>query len=162
VKTAAALAILATVLGTGTLGEPEPILVAVNHSVPVTNLSQAQMCGILAGRVRSWREVGGADAPIIRLAITGDDGDTLALRKHLACPKGLREGPAVVAFANANKMAAALATRPGTIGLITLGAVQKAQGRVRAVAIGGVAPTPEAVRAGRAVGTLLERYSLPQ
>ena len=126
-----------------------PVVVAVNHSVAVADLSEAQVCGILAGRIRSWKEVGGPDAPIVAFSRTGDDGDTLALRKHLGCYLDLKEGAEVVAFAKAGEMVAALGTRPGTIGLTTLGAVHKAQGRFRAVAIDGVAPTAEAVRAGR-------------
>jgi phosphate transport system substrate-binding protein len=126
-----------------------PVVVTVNHSVAVAELSEAQICGIFAGRTRSWKDVGGPDAPIVVLTRTADDENTLALREHLGCAEDLEKGAKTVTFAKATEMEAALATRSGTIGLTTLVAVLRDRERLRAVAINGVAPTPEAVRAGR-------------
>jgi phosphate transport system substrate-binding protein len=42
----------------------EPILILVNSSNPVTNLSTQQVRDIFAGKITNWQEVGGNDQPI--------------------------------------------------------------------------------------------------
>ena len=42
----------------------EPILILVNSSNPVTNLSKQQVRDIFAGKITNWKEVGGNDQPI--------------------------------------------------------------------------------------------------
>jgi phosphate transport system substrate-binding protein len=46
-------------------------------------------------------------------------------------------------------MAQAIATTPGAIGLTSMTYVQQSEGRMRALALDGVAPTAENVAAGR-------------
>lgn len=43
----------------------EPILIIVNQSNPVTNLSIKQVRGIFSGKITNWSEVGGYDKPIV-------------------------------------------------------------------------------------------------
>lgn len=43
----------------------EPILILVRDDNPVDNLSSAQVRAIFRGEVTNWREVGGADKPIV-------------------------------------------------------------------------------------------------
>lgn len=42
----------------------EPILILVNQTNPVNNLSQQQVRDIFAGKITNWKEVGGHDKPI--------------------------------------------------------------------------------------------------
>ena len=42
----------------------EPILILVNQSNPVNNLSKQQVRDIFAGKITNWQEVGGDDRPI--------------------------------------------------------------------------------------------------
>ena len=49
----------------------------VHGSNPVTSLSKAELKGIYTGRIRSWKEVGGKDAPIV--VITQNPGNQRAL-----------------------------------------------------------------------------------
>lgn len=42
----------------------EPILILVNQTNPVNNLSRQQVRDIFAGRITNWKEVGGNDQPI--------------------------------------------------------------------------------------------------
>ncbi len=42
----------------------EPLLILVNSSNPVTNLSKQQVRDIFAGKITNWQEVGGNDQPI--------------------------------------------------------------------------------------------------
>jgi phosphate transport system substrate-binding protein len=43
----------------------EPVLIVVNKSNPVSNLSSAQVRGIMRGDIVNWQEVGGNDEPIV-------------------------------------------------------------------------------------------------
>lgn len=43
----------------------EPILILVNKDNPVDNLSLKQVRNIFRGRIRSWKQVGGRDEPIV-------------------------------------------------------------------------------------------------
>jgi ABC-type phosphate transport system substrate-binding protein len=43
----------------------EPILILVNQSNPVNNLSSKQVRDIFSGKITNWKEVGGNDQPIV-------------------------------------------------------------------------------------------------
>jgi len=43
----------------------EPILILVNQSNPVTNLTTQQVRDIFSGKIKNWKEVGGKDHPIV-------------------------------------------------------------------------------------------------
>lgn len=43
----------------------EPILILVNQSNPVSNLSTQQVRDIFSGKIKNWKEVGGNDHPIV-------------------------------------------------------------------------------------------------
>ena len=46
----------------------EPVLIVVNRANPVSNLSTAQVRGIMRGDIVNWKEVGGNDEPIVLVA----------------------------------------------------------------------------------------------
>jgi phosphate transport system substrate-binding protein len=125
-----------------------PVVLAVHAEVAVTGLSQAQVCAIYSGKVHSWKELGGPDVKIVALTRNEDDSDKEALRQHMACYRDLKESADVVVLTKGSDLTTALATRPGTIGLTTLGSVLKGQGRFKAVALDGVAPSLESARGG--------------
>jgi len=43
----------------------EPVLILVNKDNPIDNLSSEQVSSIFAGNIKSWKEVGGWDKPIV-------------------------------------------------------------------------------------------------
>ena len=43
----------------------EPILILVNDSNPVTDLSRAQVRAVFRGDIRNWKQVGGPDEPVV-------------------------------------------------------------------------------------------------
>lgn len=125
-----------------------PVVVAVNGGLQVTGLSTAQLCAIYSGSIKSWKQAGGPDTNVVPLTRNEDDSDKTALRAHVGCYGSLKESPDVIVLTKGSEMASALASRPGTIGLTSYDAVLKSQGRIKAIAIDGVAPSPETVRAG--------------
>lgn len=126
-----------------------PVVIAVHRDVPVATLKEAQICAIFSGQVTSWKDLGGPDAKILPLTRNEDDSDKEALRAMVGCYKDLKEAAHVVVLTKGSEMTAALGSRPGTIGLTTYAATLKASGAFKAVAIEGVAPAPDSVRADR-------------
>lgn len=125
-----------------------PVIVAANADVPVNSISAAQLCGIYTGAIKSWKQLGGPDLPIVPLTRNEDDSDKEALREHVACYETLKESAEVVVLTSGSGMASALASRPGTIGLTNYSAVLKGQGRIKALALDGVAANAQTVSAG--------------
>ncbi|MBI3634815.1 MAG: substrate-binding domain-containing protein [Candidatus Rokubacteria bacterium] len=125
-----------------------PVVIAVHADVPVASLTQAQLCAIYSGQARSWKDVGGPDMKIVPLTRNEDDSDKEALRQHVGCYRDLRESSDVMVLTKGSEMIVGLAARPGAIGLTTSTIAERSQGRLKAVALDGVTPTPEAVRKG--------------
>jgi phosphate transport system substrate-binding protein len=127
-----------------------PMVVAVHKDLPITTLTQSQICEIYGGKIRSWQDVGGPQAKILVLTRSDIDSSTKeSFRKGLACFKDLKETPEAVVLNEATDMNRTLGGRPFTIGLTDLGAVVESQGRFKAVAIDGVPPAGESVRSGK-------------
>lgn len=126
-----------------------PVVIAANGSLPVSSLTAAQLCGIYAGTVTNWKQVGGPDLAIVPLTRNEDDSDKEALREDVACYKGLKESADVVVLSSGGAMRSALASRPAAIGLTTYEAVLKSDGKLKALALDGVAPGADTVSGGK-------------
>lgn len=126
-----------------------PVIVTVPASLPVNGITSAQLCGIYTGSISSWKQVGGPDLPVVPLTRNEDDSDKEALREHVACYKTLKESSDVVVLSSGGAMRSAVAARPGAVGLTTYDAVLKSDGKLKALAIDGVAPGSETVAAGK-------------
>ena len=126
-----------------------PVVVAVNASLSVTGLTSAQLCGIYTGAITSWKQVGGTEAAIVPLTRNEDDSDKEALREDVGCYKALKESADVVVLASGGAMRSALIARPTAIGLTSYEAVLKSEGKLKALAIDGVAPDTGSVAAGK-------------
>ena len=95
----------------------DAIVIFVNKSNRVTALSAAAVKGIFTGKIRNWKEVGGADAPIVVvtevkggkratldefriLAMDGADyGPSMEIDKPADCVKYVGANPNTVTFA---------------------------------------------------------------
>lgn len=126
-----------------------PVVVAAHASLPVQGLTAAQLCGIYSGAITSWKQVGGPDQPIMPLTRNEDDSDKEALREHVGCYRSLKESGDVVVLSSGGSMKSSLAARPAAIGLTTYDALLKSEGKLKALAIDGVAPSPETVASGK-------------
>lgn len=126
-----------------------PVVIAASATLPVSGLTSAQLCAIYSGSLTSWKALGGPDTAIVPLTRNEDDSDKEALRARVGCYKALKESADVVVLASGGAMKSALAARPAAIGLTTYEAVLKSEGRLKALALDGVAPGADTVRAGR-------------
>jgi|GEM_PF-690054 len=135
-----------------------PATVAVHNNVRIANLTSQQLCAIYAGRIKSWRQLGGHDAPITVLTRPESDSTKMAFRGGVACFKGLRETAEAVTMFKSNDMLNALQRTPDTIGIIDAIALDQSPGRAHPVRLDGRSPTAEEVAAGR--WPVVKRYTL--
>lgn len=125
------------------------VVFGVNAGVTVGALTGAQICDIYAGRLKSWRELGGGDLAIVPHTRPETEVDAELVRERFAC---LRERPltsSVQVMAKSGDMARALAATAGAVGITTMTVVEQSQGRIRAVMLDGVGTTADNVRAKR-------------
>ena len=125
------------------------IVFAVNASVPLTNLTEAQVCEIYSGKVRSWHPLGGPDRPIAVLTRPPTEVDPEVIRAKVGCFKELKEVETATVMARGGDMAKGLADTPDAIGMTSMTVVEQSGGTVKALTLNGVAPTAEQVRSGR-------------
>lgn len=112
---------------------------------PVRALSRAELKGIFTGRVRSWKEVGGPDAPVLPVTETktGGRGTVLELRRLVL--EGEAYGP-TKEYEDAPDCLVDVASDPTAV---TAASMSMAIPGVRALAVDGAEPTAANVRAGR-------------
>jgi phosphate transport system substrate-binding protein len=125
------------------------IVFAVNASVPITNITEAQVCDLYSGKIRSWQPLGGSDSPIAVLTRPPTEVDPEVIRAKVACFRELKEFETAKVMARGGDMAKGLAETPQAIGMTSSTVVEQSGGRVRALSLGGVAPTSESVKNGR-------------
>ena len=121
------------------------VAVIVNAASPIANLTRDQVRDLFTGTVKSWKEVGGPDAPVglnIRHPISG----TYLGFRELAMENKAYALNAKT-FTNYAAIVEAVAKDPNAIGYTTLNLSSKPG--VKAVTIGGVAPTEATVSNGQ-------------
>lgn len=121
---------------------------AVHAENPISGITEQQVCDIYAGKVKNWKEVGGPDLALLPLSRPPQEADPAVIRDKIGCFKGLREAEGVLVLLKSGDMSNALASRAGTIGMTNTSALGALRGKVKALALGGVAPTPENVAKG--------------
>jgi len=127
-----------------------PAVVAVNGSVPgVQSLTEQQILDVYAGRITNWKDLGGPDARIQVLTRNEADMNKRAWRMHLKGFKQFKETKDALMLNKAHEMVQALLNQPHSIGFTDSIGVLEGKGRLRALAVNGIAPTPESVASGR-------------
>ena len=118
------------------------IAVCVDPTNTVTGLTKQQLTDIYTGVITNWSEVGGADAPIIVVGREAGSGTRGAFEELLKVEDGC-------AYANeldsTGAVMAKVASTPGAIGYVSLDVVDDS---VIALALDGVEPTAENIKAG--------------
>lgn len=118
------------------------IAVCVDPANTVTGLTRQQLTDIYSGTITNWSEVGGSDGPIIVVGREAGSGTRGAFEEIL----GVEDS---CAYANeldsTGAVMAKVASTPGAIGYVSLDAVDDS---VTALALEGVEPTVENIKAG--------------
>src|SRR5688572_1342261 len=117
------------------------VVFGVNSSVPLSNLTDQQICEVYSGKTVSWQELGGPAIPIAPRTRPDSEVDAEVIRGGIACLKALRLPETVKVMPRSSDMAKELADTAGAIGMTSLTVVAQSYGRIRALSLNGVAPT---------------------
>jgi phosphate transport system substrate-binding protein len=126
-----------------------PVGVAIHKSLPVNNLSEAQICNIFSGRIKSWKEAGGDELKIMVITRKQEDNNTEVMRERIACFKDLKMTGDAVALSRGSEVLDALNRRPGAVAIVSVATSMFERPDVKAVSIDGNAPSAEAVKSGK-------------
>lgn len=124
------------------------VVFGVNAGVAVGSLTARQVCDIVAGRVTSWRDLGGPDLAIRAAIRPRGEVDADVAYEGVPCLRELRPAPGVMVVERPDEMARLIASTAGAIGLTSAPMVEQSGGRIRAVVLDGAAPTVENVATG--------------
>ncbi len=124
------------------------VVFAVHASVPVVSLTEQEICGIYAGKTTSWKTLGGGERDIAPRTRPDSEVDAEVVRANIQCLADLPMPAAVKIMPKTGDMAKELSETPGAIGMTTLTVVEQSQGKIRALALNGIAPSPENVERG--------------
>jgi phosphate transport system substrate-binding protein len=125
------------------------ICIVIHQANRVTALTDEQLVSIFTGRITSWKEVGGSDAPIV-VVNKAEGRSTLELFLHYFKLKSSDVRAQVVIGDNAQGLKT-IAGAPGSIGYLSIGAAEFAvkQGEpLKLLPMSGVAASTENLRNG--------------
>jgi len=125
-----------------------PLVVGAHPDVPVQSVTESQLCDVYAGRITSWKALGGPDQKMIVL-MRNEDGTMETFRAQIPCFRDLKITADALLMTKPALMTEALSLRAWTIGLTDFAAWTEANGRFKPIALNGVMPTAEAMRAGQ-------------
>lgn len=124
------------------------VVLAVNHSVAINNLSQTQVCDIYSSVRRNWRDFSAADQLISPFIRPFSEVDSEVLRDQMECFDESIISSEIEVINKSGAMARRIAKTPGAIGMTTLVRVAQSKGKMRAVAINNVKPNTENMLSG--------------
>lgn len=131
--------------------KPYPITVAIDAIVPIINpenkvsdLSMDNLRKIFKGEIKNWKDVGGADAPIVPISRDSSSGtfetwESLVMKKQRITPRALLQS-------SNGTVVHAVAKNPNAIGYIGLGYVVPS---IKAVSIDGVSASAQSALDGK-------------
>jgi phosphate transport system substrate-binding protein len=125
------------------------IVFAVNASVPITDITESQVCDAYSGKIRNWQPLGGSDNSVALLTRPSTEVDPEVIRAKVGCFKELKETETAKVMARGGDMAKALAETPHALGMTSMTVVEQSVGKVKALTLNGTAPTAENVKSGR-------------
>lgn len=121
------------------------VAVILNANSPLTNLAPQQVHDLFTGKVQNWKDVGGPDAPVHLYIRDPISGTHLGFKELAMSNDNYAQHPKT--FTNYEGIVQAVAQDPSGIGYASVEDTKKPG--IKAVAIGGLAPTPEAVQKGQ-------------
>jgi phosphate transport system substrate-binding protein len=119
------------------------VCIIVHPSNPIKQLTTAQVRDIYMGKITNWKELGGADMPIVVISRDTSSGTYESVHELVMKKEKMAEN---VEYVNANPQAyARVKTTVGAIGYVGLGFVDS---NVRALEIDGIVPTKKTIASG--------------
>ncbi|WP_411991874.1 phosphate ABC transporter substrate-binding protein [Agarivorans sp. DSG3-1] len=127
------------------------IAVAVNNANSVKDLSIEQVKKIYMGEIKNWKEVGGADQPIVAVTREVGSGTRGAFEDIMGLTRKINDitvtaiSPRAQVASGNGAIKTLVANNPYAIGFISLGSVD---GSLAAVSIEGAAATKDNIKSG--------------
>ena len=124
----------------------EPVLIMVNSSNPVENLSSSQIRKIFRGEITNWKEVGGRDQAIVvitRLHCKSRPGHWKRI-----LPKASDFTDKKINIKSAAEMVQRVSDFPGAIGHVGATWIFDAGNKVRSISVDHVKPTAKNIKNG--------------
>ncbi len=118
------------------------IAVIVDPANAVADLTKQQLADIYAGTINNWKDVGGADAPIVVVGRESGSGTRSAFEEILALEDGCKYSNELD---STGAVMAKVASTPGSIGYVSLDVLDDT---VKALDLEGVAANEENIKAG--------------
>lgn len=116
----------------------DAIAVVANNNVALTGLTKGQVKDIFSGKIGNWKDLGGADKPIVVVAREEGSGTRDAFQTMVM---GQDTIAATAILQNSNgALRTAVSTTPDAIGFLSLGYLDDS---LKALTLDGVEPTPE-------------------
>lgn len=127
------------------------VVLGVNAGAPGREITSTQLCAVFTGSNASWSAVTGRPERVAMTVVARAESevDMEVIRREVACLTSSPMAPHVQIAGDTDAMRQALLASPGAIGVTTATVVRQEGNRLRALALDGVAPTPEQVSAGR-------------
>lgn len=121
------------------------IAVAVNPKNTAADITLEQLAGVYSGQITNWKELGGADAPIVVVSREGASGTRSAFEEltKLEAAGGLVESATVVE-GNGN-VQTTVAGNENAIGYVSFSFIDDS---VKALTVGGVEGTADTAKSG--------------
>ena len=118
------------------------IAIVINPANPVEDLTIEQIAQIFTGEITNWSEVGGEDAPIVPMGREAGSGT----RDGFESITGTEDACVYQnEYTSTGEVIASVASNPNAIGYASLSSVDET---VKAITVGGVAPSEETVLDG--------------
>lgn len=124
------------------------IIFAVHASVPLTKITDSQVCDVYSGKIRDWQSLAGFNTTIAVLTRPPTEVDPEVIRAKVGCFKDLKEVETARVMARGGDMAKGLAGTQYSIGMTSMTVVEQSGGKVKALEFNGVAPIPGNVKNG--------------
>jgi phosphate transport system substrate-binding protein len=124
------------------------IIFAVSASVPLTKITDSQVCDIYSGKIQNWESLAGLTAPIAVLTRPPTEVDPEVIRAKIGCFRELKEVETAKVMPRGGDMAKGLAETLHAIGMTSMTVVEQSGGKVKALTLNEVAPTPDNVKNG--------------
>lgn len=136
----------------GTIIGYDAVAVFVHKDNPVKDLTKEQLKDIFTGKIKNWKQVGGKDAPIaVNTEIQGEKRATMEMFNELVMDKAAYGGGFKQIDLPKDQIID-VARNPNAIGTPSLGLLAAVpadvRGKVKALAVDGVPPTPENIQSG--------------
>ncbi|MBU2538481.1 MAG: PstS family phosphate ABC transporter substrate-binding protein [Proteobacteria bacterium] len=128
------------------------IVLIVHPENLVNNLTIDQLRLIYTGKVTNWKEVGGADTPILLLSRESSSGTFVFFQEHVLNKEDF--SPSARLLPGTSALVQSVAADRGAIAYVGLGFAAEAQGTVKTLGVqandqsGPVVPSEETVRSG--------------